>query len=572
MASTLKRNDDDVLDILFNHTDGILNPEQSQIRPAIHSHPDQLNGVGVPDGLSMELDDHYPTADLFDLLDGHTLDINNVLADDNGFTPVMDMAMTFDGVVADFPIDTRSQGSDTIDHKKTNHQLDHQYCRSPLGSDGELSVEQMPSPCSETDDAVSSESNSPQPFVDVSQSFYSAELTAYSPSSTVSSDGTVSPDLLSNFSPPGQGIEELYTMDGNKLQAIDPKFLLSDFESIISTMDTKTETMVDINSSEWTLFGKEDIDDDDDDDQIFVTKSSSYCSDTLPFTMDDIDSSTITPQSYNYTELRLSDEEKELLAHQGIVLPTNMPLTKEEERALKGVRRKIRNKISAKESRKRKQGYVEGLEKRVKVCTVQNLHLQKKVENLEKQNISLVTQLKKIQTMLTSSSSKTAQSGTCIMVLLLSFALLVVPNFNLFARNTGQELMPGPTNVPVGGQSRKLLADNVDTADVGQLFSLNHVNAGQSLNTHEQEPPENVKSMDMTRDDMINTNSDQTGQNSEVNTKNEPAAANDTLSENEVKPQGSDILDNNIESHNAMPQSHDFKEKTDWKKAEEVEL
>ena len=42
---------------------------------------------------------------------------------------------------------------------------------------------------------------------------------------------------------------------------------------------------------------------------------------------------------------------------------------------------------SAKESRKRKQEYVAGLEKRVKVCTAQNVQLQKKVQNLEKQNM-----------------------------------------------------------------------------------------------------------------------------------------------------------------------------------------
>lgn len=41
---------------------------------------------------------------------------------------------------------------------------------------------------------------------------------------------------------------------------------------------------------------------------------------------------------------------------------------------------------SAKESRKRKMDYVEGLEKRVKMSTTENSQLKKKVDGLEKQN------------------------------------------------------------------------------------------------------------------------------------------------------------------------------------------
>nr|KAG5695291.1 hypothetical protein BaRGS_028226 [Batillaria attramentaria] len=116
-----------------------------------------------------------------------------------------------------------------------------------------------------------------------------------------------------------------------------------------------------------------------------------------------------------FPDLRLTDEEKELLTREGVSLPTNMPLTKEEERVLKAVRRKIRNKISAKESRKRKQGYMDGLERRVKLCTQENQQLHKKVENLEKQNVSLVVQLKKLQALVARGSKGHVQTSTCVM-------------------------------------------------------------------------------------------------------------------------------------------------------------
>ena len=58
----------------------------------------------------------------------------------------------------------------------------------------------------------------------------------------------------------------------------------------------------------------------------------------------------------------------------------------EEERSLKTVRRKIRNKISAMDSRKRKKVYVDGLEHRVHLCTKQNLDMQKKMAKLENEN------------------------------------------------------------------------------------------------------------------------------------------------------------------------------------------
>lgn len=60
----------------------------------------------------------------------------------------------------------------------------------------------------------------------------------------------------------------------------------------------------------------------------------------------------------------MTDEEKRTLLAEGYSIPTRLPLSKQEERNLKKIRRKIKNKISAQESRRKKKEYVESLEKR----------------------------------------------------------------------------------------------------------------------------------------------------------------------------------------------------------------
>lgn len=148
--------------------------------------------------------------------------------------------------------------------------------------------------------------------------------------------------------------------------------------------------------------------------------------------------SLLRPSQGHFQELVLTEDEKKLLAKEGVTLPTQLPLTKYEERVLKKIRRKIRNKQSAQESRKKKKEYIDGLESRMSACTAQNQELQRKVLHLEKQNSSLLEQLKKLQAMVVQSSNKAAQTGTCLAVLLLSFTLIVFPSISPFASSKAE--------------------------------------------------------------------------------------------------------------------------------------
>jgi len=62
--------------------------------------------------------------------------------------------------------------------------------------------------------------------------------------------------------------------------------------------------------------------------------------------------------------LVLTEEEKRTFISEGYPLPTKLPLSKTEEKNLKKVRRKIKNKISAQESRRKKKEYMDTLEKK----------------------------------------------------------------------------------------------------------------------------------------------------------------------------------------------------------------
>ncbi|OXU21230.1 hypothetical protein TSAR_003660 [Trichomalopsis sarcophagae] len=95
--------------------------------------------------------------------------------------------------------------------------------------------------------------------------------------------------------------------------------------------------------------------------------------------------------------LVLTEEEKRTLIAEGYPVPTKLPLTKQEEKSLKKVRRKIKNKISAQESRRKKKEYMDGLERRVTLLTNENSTYREKVSTLETTNRQLLKELQRLQ-------------------------------------------------------------------------------------------------------------------------------------------------------------------------------
>ncbi|XP_033888189.2 cyclic AMP-responsive element-binding protein 3-like protein 2 [Acipenser ruthenus] len=128
--------------------------------------------------------------------------------------------------------------------------------------------------------------------------------------------------------------------------------------------------------------------------------------------------------------LMLTEEEKRTLIAEGYPVPTKLPLSKAEEKALKKIRRKIKNKISAQESRRKKKEYMDTLEKKVETCSNENSELRRKVETLESTNRSLLQQLQCLQAVVAGKVPRscrvaTTQTGTCLMVVMLCFAVFL---------------------------------------------------------------------------------------------------------------------------------------------------
>ncbi|XP_052241716.1 cyclic AMP-responsive element-binding protein 3-like protein 1 isoform X1 [Dreissena polymorpha] len=146
--------------------------------------------------------------------------------------------------------------------------------------------------------------------------------------------------------------------------------------------------------------------------------------------------------------LVLTEEEKRTLVSEGYPIPSKLPLTKQEEKNLKKIRRKIKNKISAQESRRKKKEYLEALEKRVESFSHENSELKKKVDTLENNNRSLMSQLQKLQSLvgkIPRPNGAVPQTG--LMVLVLCFAVFM-GSWSPSSLNVGYGV-PKPNGLPV---------------------------------------------------------------------------------------------------------------------------
>ncbi|KAF0295144.1 Cyclic AMP response element-binding protein A [Amphibalanus amphitrite] len=97
-----------------------------------------------------------------------------------------------------------------------------------------------------------------------------------------------------------------------------------------------------------------------------------------------------TPRGAHGT-LYLTEEEKRTLISEGYSVPNRLPLSKAEERSLKKIRRKIKNKISAQESRRKKKEYMDQMERRLDQMAADNDEYRRQLEQLEAQRHRLST-------------------------------------------------------------------------------------------------------------------------------------------------------------------------------------
>jgi len=189
-----------------------------------------------------------------------------------------------------------------------------------------------------------------------------------------------------------------------------------------------------------------------------------------------------------YPRLELNEEELRMCAKEGLSFPSHYPLTREEERNLKRVRRKIRNKVSAQDSRKRKKEYMDNMEDRVKLCADENQELKDKIKILESQNKTLAAQLRRLHQIVVNGGFRHGQTSTALMVLLLSTALFLIPGLRDQPDTKPEiDILRAVKLPPMPGQSRSLLQFNSDPLDMTDFQDIKPLEGAPSAASGPQE-------------------------------------------------------------------------------------
>jgi len=197
-----------------------------------------------------------------------------------------------------------------------------------------------------------------------------------------------------------------------------------------------------------------------------------------------LDDTRVLQDTNKYPALQLNEEEQKMAVKEGMKFPSHYPLTREEERNLKKIRRKIRNKLSAQDSRKRKREYMDSMEDRVKQCSDENQALQDKIKALETQNKTLAAQLRRLHQIVVNGGMRQGQTSTALMVLLLSTALFLIPGFREQADTKSEiDIQTAVKMPPMPGQSRSLLQFEGHNNDIADLNDFNAEPMEEETNT-----------------------------------------------------------------------------------------
>lgn len=185
---------------------------------------------------------------------------------------------------------------------------------------------------------------------------------------------------------------------------------------------------------------------------------------------DSCDSDDDDSESYknDLEKFSLTSEEKQVFIKEGYKIPTHMPLTKSEEKLLKLVRRKIRNKKSAHNSRERKKKYVNGLEKRVEYCTKMNETLSKENKLLKNQNVQLVTKLKEMQKCMNELFRKHKRTSTAMLFVSFLVMFFVYPTADPAIE---EKHVTRFQSIPFKGYSRTLLSADSNMSSMTPVYS-----------------------------------------------------------------------------------------------------